>query len=274
MQYDSYCWLLNYALMNKVFKIFLFGFFIILLSCNKDVDLNDNNPTLSKRSILLLNSYPVAIDEPSGLCFYRNGTLLTVDDNSNKVFQIDKQGNILREFPFQGNDLEGVAADTTTGKIWVVNEGDRKLIALDSSGTFIKEYHIDIQGSNSNKGLEGLSYDVAGNMFYLVNEGEPKLLVKWNAATEKVVSSKEVSYGEDNSGIFYDASSSALWILSDKSQKLVSTDLNGTLKDEFSLDYDKAEGIVVDEVNKLVYIIRDKNAPERLYVYSLVETTE
>jgi len=260
--------------MNITFKIYLLGLFILFLSCNKDIDLNNQDPTVTKRKLELLNSYPVNIDEPSGLCFYINGTLLTVDDNTNKVFQIDKKGNILREYPFQGNDLEGVAADTTTGEIWVVNEGDRKLIALDSSGIFIKESAIDVQGSNPNKGLEGLSYDAASQFFYLVNEAEPKLLVKWNPATEKVVLSKEVSYGDDNSGIFYDASSSSLWVLSDKSQKLVNTDLDGNLKDEFSLDYDKAEGIAVDAANKRIYIVRDKNAPQRLYVYSLVEIEE
>jgi len=257
--------------MNKITKIYYLSVLIILLSCNKDVDLNNQDPSVTKRKLELLNSYPVNIDEPSGLCFYKNGTLLTVDDNTNKIFQIDKHGKVLREYSFLGNDLEGVAADTTTGEIWVINEGDRKLIALDSSGNFIKESVIDVQGSNPNKGLEGLSYDAASQLFYLVNEAEPKLLIKWNPATGKVVSSKEVSYGDDNSGIFYDALSLSLWILSDKSQKLVNTDLEGNLKDEFSLDYDKAEGIAVDAANKLIYIVRDKNATEKLYIYSLIE---
>jgi len=257
--------------MNKLIIIsslvLLFG-----TACNKDVAVDDpDNPDeTATYKLEEVASFPLNIAEPSGLCFFNDGTLLTVDDNSNHIFRIDKKGKVLREYPYDGDDLEGVTADTVNQKIWVVNEGKRMLVTLDSSGNFQSEKHIDIDGSDKNKGLEGLSYDPKTQTMYMVNEANPGLLVVLNMVSGKINTTK-LTFSEDNSGIYYDATDHSLWIISDKSQKIFHTTIEGKLLYSLDLDYDKGEGIAVDIPNKRVYVVRDKNSSEKFFIYKIVK---
>ncbi len=256
--------------MHKYFPLF-FSIIAILttISCNKDLEIPNDNPPNTERIIVPVNNYTIAINEPSGLSFDANGNLFCVDDNSNQIYNITKEGVVLSTLPYIGDDLESVSYNPKNNRIYTTHEGERKLIELDYQGTKLNEWQFTVSGGSSNKGFEGLAIDSDNEIFYILNEASPGLLIVWDYKTKSTIEQISLNIAKDYSGIFYDKRDSTLWIISDKSQKLFNTNLRGEIIDSFDLDYDKAEGIVVDIANNLIYIVRDFQTTIKLYVYKI-----
>ncbi|RLD67926.1 MAG: hypothetical protein DRI84_01155 [Bacteroidetes bacterium] len=245
---------------------------VIITSCNKDQPLPDNYDNSSDSAIYsfeLINEYLLDIFEPSGLSWALNHEdFIVVDDHTNQAFVIDKKGKDLSQFPYLGNDTEGVTIDEDANEFWIAEEAESKLIQLNASGVEMNSYKIDINRSSSKKGLEGLAYDSKNKIFYILNEGEPGLLIKWHV-NGGIISQKQLQFAQDYSGIYFDNADQSLWVVSDQSQKLFYCDLNGEVKQSFDLDYQKAEGVVVDQPNNRVYIVSDLE--HKLYIYKITK---
>ena len=239
------------------------------ISCNKDIDLNIDNTSDKEHVISLQNSYDLSIDEPSGLSFFDNGDLLCVDDNTNKIYRISTQGNPISKLSYIGNDLEGITYNSISNRIYTIHEGQRKLIELDLQGNVLNEWQFTVSGGTSNNGFEGLSIDEDNEVFYILNETSPGLLIKWDYKTKTVIKEIDLNFAKDYSGVFYDKFDNSLWIISDKSQQIFHTDTEANVLESFDLDYSKAEGIVVDAANKLIYIARDYKSNIKLYIYKI-----
>ena len=243
---------------------------ISLLSCNKDVEIkNDDDIIPTERIISLQNSYDMDIKEPSGLSFGDGGQFYSVDDNTNRIYKISKTGEVIYYLNFIGDDLEGITYNSISKRLYIVNEGERKIIELDTNGVVINHWSFTVSGGSSNKGFEGISIDESNNIFYILNEASPCLLIKWDYESKTELSRKELSFAKDYSGIFFDNTDNTLWIISDKSQKIFHTTTEGVITESFNLDYDKAEGIIVDSKNNTIYITRDYQSNIKLYVYKL-----
>jgi len=253
------------------YKILYILIAISILACNKDVEIDpvDNTPVINEHIITLQNSYDMNVKEPSGLSFGQGSYLYTVDDNSNKIFKINTKGEIIEQLSFEGDDLEGITYNNITNRIYVVNEGQRKLIELDTNGNFLNNWNFEVSGGSSNKGFEGLSIDVNNNVFYILNEASPGLLIKWDYASKSEISRIELDFAKDYSGIFFDNNDNTLWIISDKSHKIFHTNTSGVVQESFDLDYDKAEGIIVDSKSNTIYITRDYQSDIKLYEYKI-----
>ena len=244
---------------------------LTLNSCNKDVDISDddNNNSVTERIITLENSYDLQVDEPSGLSFYEDGNFMTVDDNTNKIFVISPQGQLISTRNYVGDDLEGVTYNSKTKTTYVVLEAKRKLIELDTLDNILNEWSFTVNDGVKKNGFEGLTLDIENEIFYILNAASPGLRISWDYKTNKVLEEIELHFATDYSGIFYDKKDQSLWIVSDKSQKIFHTNLKGELKEDFDLDYDKAEGIIVDSDNNYIYIARDFDSNIKLFVYKL-----
>lgn len=215
-------------------------------------------------TIELIESYDLDVTEPSGLCFGpENKTLLTVSDNTNQVYEIDLQGNVVRTYNYKGKDLEGVAYNPDENVIAVVEEADREVTILNyTSGAKIGTYKIDIPFGAENSGLEGISYNTNNKLYYIVNETNPDLLVIWSP-TSGIISKDNLNFAIDYSGICVDASHSLLWIVSDQSERIYQCDYSARVQMQFKLDNLKFEGIAI--LNDMIYLVNDASAEFNIY---------
>ncbi len=241
--------------------------FLLTVSCKKDT-INVPVVEVPIGVLKLINSYDINVTEPSGLSFGPGKTtLLTVSDNTNQVYEMNMQGNVLRTLNYSGKDLEGVAYNPKQDQIAVVEEADREITLIDyDSGNKIQTFKIDISGSSANSGLEGVSYNSNNNLYYVVNEVNPELLVLWDEGTG-IISEITLDFAMDYSGIYVEAEKSNLWFVSDQSKSIYRCDYNATVLETFDLDALKYEGIVINGID--VYLVNDATA--KLYHYQIVK---
>ncbi len=218
--------------------------------------------------LTLLGTYPMKVSEPSGLSFGPlANTLLTVSDNTAKVYEIDLQGKILKTFAYAGQDLEGVGYDPITRHIAVAEERKREIVFLDEvQGVEQRRYHMNIPAHVTNKGIEGLSFNKNNRKWYFVNEAIPGLLCVWDVQ-DGLLEKKELDFASDYSGIYADAAHSLLWIVSDESKALYQCDYNANVLKKYPLDKNKYEGVVVDLEKSKVYLVND--ATGELCIYQI-----
>lgn len=213
-----------------------------------------------------LGSFQTEVPEPSGLAFGPGmNTLLTVSDNTNQVYELNLQGEIIRVIDFTGRDLEGVTYNPDKNLIAVVDERDREVALIHyETGQVEGVYKISISAGSDNAGLEGISYNSNNKLYYIVNETNPDLLIVWSPESG-IISQEKLNFAQDYSGVFVDATRSLLWFVSDQSQQIFKCDYNSKVLMVFDLDKSKYEGLAVDQ--DLLYVINDANA--RLNIYRI-----
>ena len=244
--------------------VFALVFLPIIESCEKQtVDPPPGNP---KGELELINQFDLNITEPSSLSFgSTKSTLLIVSDNSNQVYETDLQGNVIRELPFIGNDLEGVTYNPDEDLIAVTEERRREVVLLDyETGNEQARYHINVEVGSENSGLEGISYSKNNRAYYLVNESLPGEQIVWNPQFD-IINSIALSFADDYSAIFVDTKNALLWIVSDQSQAMYKTDYNANVLKEYPLGDSKFEGITIDVDNSLLYLVNDKTFELSIY---------
>ena len=233
---------------RKLLFLMIFSLFL-LDSCIND-EMFDDNPIVKTDSIFVMN-----VKEPSGLAFsLSKDALYTVSDNTGKIYKISFTGDILDELPFVGNDLEGIDVDKTNGDIWVVEEGIQRVDHLNSAGTLINSITSIHVNTISSSGFEGIAKH--GDYLYIVVEKEPGVLIKYNLTSNTWVQ-YNLSFAIDYSGVDYDETDDTLWIVSHESKTLNHCTLDGTLIKSQSIDVVQAEGVVVDRVNRKVWVVSD-----------------
>lgn len=215
----------------------------------------------------LINSFNINVTEPSGLSFGPGkNTLLTVSDNTNQVYELDMQGNLIRTLNYVGKDLEGVTYNPDLNLIAVAEEADREVTLIDyDTGDKLETYKINIQSNAANSGLEGISYNTNNKLYYIVNETNPDLLITWDAVSG-IISEEKLNFASDYSGIFADVDHSLLWYVSDQSKSIYKCDYNSKVLEKFNLDILKYEGIVVE--GDMIYLVND--AKGELYHYQII----
>ena len=226
-------------------------------------------PTPPAGKLELITETEINVSEPSGLAFGPNHeTLLIVSDNTNKVYETDLDGTVRRELDYTGNDLEGVTFNPDDGTIAVAEERKRQLVILNySDGAEKERFEIATGGTTDNKGLEGLSFNTNNRAYYLMNEDLPGEMIVWSNAYG-IISSLQLNFAADYSGIFVDAPNAYLYIVSDESQSLYQCDYNANVIKEYPLPLTKFEGVVVDTEKQLVYLVNDKTA--KLYIFKML----
>ncbi|MBI1936561.1 MAG: SdiA-regulated domain-containing protein [Ignavibacteriales bacterium] len=214
-----------------------------------------NEEEEKKPEIKLSASYNLAIEEPSGICFDESfNSLWIVGGASQKIYKIDKQGNVLKELSYLGNDLEGIAFDYRDSTLWVVEEELHSVIHLDQNGNVITKKKF-AQSDNPNNGFEGIYVDVSGNI-HLVNEKNPAALIRLN--TDLTIKDQlEINFAKDLSDISYNRTNDIYFFLSDESKAIYAWSFSQNVIEIFDLPFTKAEGIAVNpEMNK-VFVVND-----------------
>lgn len=249
--------------MKRISIIVIIG--TLFYSCNKT---NTPGPVIEIPigTLELIDSYDVDVTEPSGLSFGPDmATLLTVSDNTNQIYELDMQGNVLREFDYVGKDLEGITYNSDKNLIAVAEEAEREITLINyDTGEKVESYKIEISFGSENSGLEGISYNINNKLYYIVNETNPSLMILWSPEYG-IISEEKLNFSSDYSGIFVDDKHSLLWIVSDQSRSMYKCDYNTNVLKSFSLDDLKYEGVVIHD--DVVYLIND--ATGKLNVYNI-----
>ena len=258
---------------NKTSIIRVFGLLLLIIAiltgCKKSNDTTPVNTDIMGK-LEKVGEYKLKVAEPSGLSFGRGrGSLFTVSDNSNKVYEIDFEGNIIRELAYSGEDLEGVTYNPDDDVLAVVEERKRQVVLLDyDSGEEIERSDIPVKANDQNKGLEGISWNANNHAYYLLNENNPALLMVWKK-NSGIISKVDLNFAGDYSGIFVDTENANLWIVSDESQMLYRCNYNVEVLEKFELNFSKAEGITVNLNDNRIYVVSDKLS--KLFVYKIVK---
>ena len=220
-----------------------------------------------KGRLKFIKAIQLTIPEPSGLTF-AHGCLYTVSDDKKKVYKISLEGQVLEEYKIGVSGFEGITYNATTDIFYLVNEEERKLYEFSlSEGVVNTEKIIGAQKGGSNKGLEGVCFNSKNNRLYLVNEYKPKELLKLSKKNKNISEAYGLKFGDDISGICYDKKRNVFWILSDESQSVYQTSVQGEKLKKFKIPVVKPEGVVLDEKCEKLYIVSDDSS--ELFVFQL-----
>jgi len=199
--------------------------------------------------------FQMKVHEPSGLAFSSSkDALYTVSDKTGAVYRIDFTGEVLEKLPFQGHDLEGIEVDKITGEIWLVEERKQNILHLSSGGELIEKITDVKVETKNNSGFEGIAKN--GEILYILVENSPGRLIKYNISTKKWDHHK-LDFAKDYSGIDYDSSDNTLWIVSHESRTLNHCTTDGKLISGQDIDVNQAEGVAVDRVANIAWIVSD-----------------
>jgi len=252
--------------LHTIISLIIFIAICHLSGCKETEANQPDVPILPEGTLTLLASYPLEVTEPSGLAFGPNNqTLLTVSDNTNQVYELSLEGEILRTWDYQGNDLEGVTYNPFNQTVAITEERERNVVILDYvSGNTLFDYHIDIPMGSENSGLEGIAFNPNNRLYYILNEANPGELILWTPE-EGVMTETEFTFAEDYSGIFIETETARMWIVSDMSKALFACDYSGVPQIKYSLSDSKFEGVVVDHSTQTLYLVNDASGKLSIY---------
>jgi len=249
------------------FKILIIVF-ISFLSLSCDISDSTTEPQ-DQFSLVLDYQIGLSIEEPSGLTYDPNTqTLWTVNDpDNNKIYNISLEGELLETLSFTGDDLEGVAFDISTNTLWVADELTSEIINVSLQGDELQRIALPVSQYSSGSGLEGLCMGNSGD-FYLLKEKNPGFFIEVSPEFT-ILSETEITFADDFSGICYDSTRDGFWIVSDESEMLYLWDLTNGVREEYPLDFSKAEGVVYIAETSSFYIVSDSE--QKLYKFDLIE---
>lgn len=215
-----------------------------------------------KAHLELEASYKINVSEPSGLSINDSGTeLYTVSDKTSVVYTLSPTGEVIQTIDFKGSNLEGVST-YTENKLLLAEESSKKIIVLDMVTGEASKHKIKYKNKDKNSGIEGVAFDDNSNTIFILNEKKPGKLIRLRNDFS-VLSTHDLNFAADYSGIFYENFSNQLWIVSDQSKSVNKCTLSGELIKSFKIKVAQPEGIAVTDNH--IYIVCDAKAT--LYVY-------
>lgn len=206
-----------------------------------------------------LDRHRLHVDEPSDLAL-AGGRLYTVSDRHAKIYEIDRDGDVVHKIDITGSDLEAIAIDAH-GDFFVGDESTSELQHLDREGALVATYALDVDDGRS--GIEGLAFDDRGHLF-VAQEKSPARILELDPDGDEVARTK-IRFAEDLSALAFNAEDGHLYALSDQEHAVFRLDDDLEVMTGWRLPIDKPEGIAFD--GAILYVASD--AEERLYVFEL-----
>jgi uncharacterized protein YjiK len=173
----------------------------------------------------------VQIPEASGICFSQNSETLFVVEDEGKVYEISRDGAILRQKRIGDYDLEGVACDDVHNRLLLAQEGEdailvlsQKKLKLTKSIKIKKRFRGEnILRRDKKHGLEGIA--IVEDFILLSNQKNPSLLLKVTREDKAKVTILELfKHGhEDIAGLTYH--DGYLFMVSDDENLLLKYDI-------------------------------------------------
>jgi len=244
--------------MQQLFKYILsiLFFIVIISSCseNEVIPINDELELISK--------YKLDVLEPSGLAIDDSGNILyTVSDNSNMIYKLNTQGDILKIYDYEGNDLEGVSV-YSSNILLVAEERTKEIVRYDLVKNTAVKNRINYENHEENSGIEGVAYNSNDGTTFILNEKDPGLLMRLRN-DYSIITTYNLDFASDYSGIFYEREVNILWIVSDQNKTINKCTVSGQLIKSYSVNVNKIEGIAIAD-NK-IYVVSDTDGTLSIY---------
>ena len=271
-------------------KIFLFFLMLLFVGCgsdstqNKDSNISKKNPPITDKKEQQTPDKEVKPKEPyskeiakipeaSGICYSSLSETLFIANDEGSIYEIDKNGSILRAKKIGDYNLEGVSCDDEKDELLFTIEGkDNILIVSQSELSTQKEINIDrdfdgirVLKKDKKHGLEGIA--ITEEFIYLSNqsyesypEEDASVVIKVSKNDdEKLDILSIIDHGYlDISGLFYERG--YLYMVSDSSDLLIKYDLkNEKTIFEKELPIFAQEGICIDDEGYF-YIANDNGS--------------
>ncbi len=234
---------------------------LIFFSCSKD------KIKIRLENLQFIKESPIPVPELSGLSFSADkSAFYTVSDNTSMIYKLSLTGAVIGKLDYKGEDLEGICVNPVTEEIYVVEERSREIVRLNKEGVETGRYHLQIEENYENSGLEGITFNPVNNHLYILNEKDPGLLIETDDKGN-IINQKELDFASDYSGIYYEETENKLWIISDQSKSVTKCKLDGEKIVSYRLKDSKAEGIVVDNATKQIFVVLDGADKMQIYSY-------
>ena len=211
------------------------------------------------------------VPEASGICYYaKTGTLFAVSDRG-RIYELSRDGKILRNRNIGKYDLEGIACDPQNNRLLCIDEGNDNILIVDTKTLHLQK-EVSVKRSFHNKkilvkdkehGLEGITIAPSGNI-YLANQShrfypdkDPSVIVvvKDLAHQKTPIFSIIDPRIKDISGLAY--TKNGLYMVSDTNNKIYRYNLTTRKRDFFAkLPKFAQEGITFDQ-NGYIYFADD-----------------
>jgi uncharacterized protein YjiK len=217
------------------------------------------------QKLKITGEFKLKVPEPSGLALTKDGKhLWTVSDQNSTVYLISLKGKIEKKFVVNAEDLEGVEVinDSTLA---VISERSGEILLLNKNGIEIARKKLAFDGKD-NMGPEGISFNPKNNHYFIVKEKNPKILIELDEKF-KEIKRTNIKFADDLSGLDFSSKLNSLWMISDESKMIAKCDVAGNILEKYKVRIEQIEGIAVDETNKKIYIVSDKE--EKLYVLEI-----
>ncbi len=147
------------------------------------------------------------------------GQIWVAEERSRNVVQLNAAGSVINRFHLnieqhgENSGLEGIAFNTATKHLYVLNENSPKLLLeIDKNGNLLKETLLSFASD-----LSGIFYDDTEEILWIVSD-ESKTVNQCKLSGELIKSYRiPVSNAE---GIAIDAQAKEVYVLSDNNEKL------------------------------------------------------
>ncbi|RKY92830.1 MAG: hypothetical protein DRQ13_10070 [Ignavibacteriae bacterium] len=218
-----------------------------------------------KKTLTYIGAYAISVPEPSGLVMTQNNKgFWTISDETSTIYRLNNEGIVVQTIKVEGFDFEAITLiDDTT--LVILQERTREMVFLDTSGTELKRIKLDLEGE-LNSGPEGIAFNPKNRHFYVLNEKKPSLFVELDEQLN-IIRKDTLKFCKDVSGLYFDEENQILWMLSDESQLIIKTDLNGKLLEKIEITIPQPEGIALSKDGRNLYIVSDNK--ETLYVFKV-----
>jgi len=218
-----------------------------------------------KKPLTYIGAYAISVPEPSGLVMTQNNKgFWTISDETSTIYRLNNEGIVVQTIKVEGFDFEAITLiDDTT--LVILQERTREMVFLDTSGTELKRIKLDLEGE-LNSGPEGIAFNPKNRHFYVLNEKKPSLFVELDEQLN-IIRKDTLEFCKDVSGLYFDEENQILWMLSDESQLIIKTNLNGKLLEKIEITIPQPEGIALSKDGRNLYIVSDNK--ETLYVFKV-----
>jgi len=206
------------------------------------------------------------IPEASDLAFDDENTLWTVSDRTAMVYPLSTTGqSSAKPFKLDARDVEGVAFDSRSKNLFVVDEATSKIVEVDRKGAVRGDFTVDVQGGYT--GIEGIAYDPETDGFVLVHERNPTEVIFVDR--HGTVTSRATVATEDLSAVTIDRRSGHILVVGRFEEAVIELDRKGKRLNRLPVNIPGVEGIALDDAGRL-YLVTDRGsrAPSTLYVFA------
>ena len=196
------------------------------------------------------------VEEPSDIVInpLKENSFFVVSDKGS-VFEINENGEIIRESSFRGIDTEAVFAKDSV--VFVVEEFGRKINQLQNSTLDVFQRNTAQYGGGRNKAFESFTYNEIKKKYIIITEKDPTILFELDSQMAVV---NEMDLGDIardiSAATFYN---NKLWLLSDEDRTVFMLDPKTyKVENKWLLPIINPEGIAFSRNGQMIVVSDDR----------------